>query len=142
MGYPNPVQNGFGFKNIISRELNLLSNPQYTLNDSIQYLNGIRTLACEASSVDFVIGRKPIILTYRPKVIECKLESVIRNWIEKKLEGLKCLRSLVTILHTENTKTDMEKIFDCSLYSHFQWDEFRGCENSIVICMFSSEVRV
>jgi len=114
-----------------------------THNDSIQYLNGIRTLACEASSVDFVIGRRPIILTYESKVSIYKWESVIRRWIEHKIEDLKCSRSKVTILHTTNTKIDVEKIFDCSsLYSHFHWDEFRGCENSVVICLFSSKVRV
>ena len=109
-----------------------------TLNDSIQYLNGIRTLACEASSVDFVIGRKPIILTYGSKESVNDQERVIRGWIERKIEDLKCPRSKVTILHTRNTKTDMETIFDCLQYSHFQWDDFRGCENSVVICMFSS----
>ena len=115
--------------------------------ESIQWMNGIKRIDSEATSLDSVIGKKPEILTYRPKEIKEELRitllDLIRGWIQKKLDSLKCSVNQVSVLYTKNTKKDNETIFG-NLYQNempqqFLWDEYRGCENSVVICLFSSK---
>merc|ERR1719410_2174766 len=66
----------------------------------------------------------------------------INKWLFDQLDILKCAKSEVLILYTRNTKKEVSKIFPASTIpqnNRYQWDEFRGCENSVVICLFSSK---
>ena len=118
--------------------------------ESIQWMNGIKRIDSMATSLDSVIGKKPEILTYKPKEIMEELHStllyLIGGWIQKKLDSLKCSVNQVSVLYTKNTRKDNETIFG-KLYQNemprqFLWDEYRGCENSVVICLFSSKERI
>ena len=118
-----------------------------TVADSIQYLNGIKRMDCEATPVDLVMGKKPLVLTYtesKKRMNKDKQEDriKIKKWLFDQLDILKCATTDVLILYTKNTKKEVSKFFPAYTIpqnNRYQWDEFRGCENSVVICVFSSK---
>ena len=137
----------------LSRAYRISKSIFKTVADSIQYLNGIKRMDCEATSVDLVIGRKPLVLTYnesRKRIFVMKKDKEedkvkIKNWLCDQLDILKCEKSKVIILYTKNTKKEVSKFFPAYTIpqnNRYQWDEFRGCENSVVICLFSSKGRI
>ena len=134
----------------LSRAYRISKSIFKTVADSIQYLNGIKRMDCEATPVDLVLGKKPLVLTYteskkRMNKDKQKDKIKIKKWLFDQLDILKCATSEVIILYTKNTKKEVSKIFPEHLIppnNRYQWDEFRGCENSVVICLFSSKGRI
>ena len=131
-----PVKPSFP-KNASILELNRVYRSSKSIfkcvQDSIQYENGIRRMECEASSTEFVTGREPIIISYRPPN-----DGLIILWIQDQISKMKCKSDKITILYTPSTEEDALRMFtDC--YSLSSLDEFRGCENNIIICFYSSD---
>ena len=105
------------------------------VQDSIQYENGIKRLECEASSIELVTGREPIVVSYRPPY-----DVLIKLWIQEQITKMKCKSDKMTILYTLSTEEDALRMFKDSFPSSLNsLDEFRGCENSVVICFYSSD---
>ena len=104
---------------------------------SIQYENGIKRLDCEASSNELVTGtgREPIVVSYRPPY-----DVLIKLWVQEQITKMKWKSDKMTILYTLSTEEDALRMFTDSFPSSLAaLDEFRGCENSVVICFYSSD---
>ena len=107
------------------------------VQDSIAYENGIKRMECDASSIELVTGREPIIISYRPPNDEIR---GIKLWIQDQMSKMKCKADKITILYTPSTEEDALRMFKDSFPSSLSsLDEFRGCENSVVICVYSSD---
>ena len=78
------------------------------VHDSIQYENGIKRMECEASSIELVTGREPIIISYRPPNDEIR---GIKLWIQDQISNMKCKADKITILYTPSTEEDALRMF-------------------------------
>ena len=57
-----------------------------------------------------------------------------------RMSKMKCKADKITILYTPSTEEDALRMFKDSFPSSLSsLDEFRGCENSVVICVYSSD---
>ena len=131
------------------------------VQNSLQFV-GIKRLDCEATSLEFVTGRKPKILSYDPD-IRCTEQNMweikriqgpmakgmihpprrnllTKLWIMDFLLKANFPKSKVSILYTASTAVMAHGMFQGPFASCLSsWEEFRGCENCVIICFFSSE---
>ena len=136
-----PIKPKFPKKNASNLELNRVYRSSKSIfkcvQDSIQYENGIKRLDCEASSIEFVTGREPIVISYRPPNDEIRF---IKSWIQDQITKMKFKSDKITILYTPSTEEDALTMFTDSFPSSLSsLDEFRGCENSVIICFYFSD---
>ena len=111
------------------------SNSIFKSLQSLQFI-GIKRMDCLATPNNLVIGKKPVILTYKA----FNDISLIRRWIKDYLNKLNCTSEMVSILYTKNTEIDAKRFSSGTLLTCLNtWKEFRGCENSVIICFYSSD---
>ena len=101
---------------------------------SVQYLN-IKMIDTKADSVNAVSGPKPVIMKYST------VEDNLKLWIIFKLLKLLCDPKDITIIFTDNTKEDAEKIFHSTVFASClkHWKSVIGCESLVIVCFCSNE---
>merc|ERR1711941_75024 len=63
-----------------------------------------------------------------------------KNEIISQIEKLHCSMEKISILYTKNTEKTAKKMFTDSFAPCLcPLEDFRGCENSVIICFYSSD---
>ena len=93
----------------------------------------IRRLETESEAVNLVSGCKPTLLSYY------QVDHNLKIWIHCELAKYHSKSEQLAILYTDETKDDAKKVFKDSKYKKcvLHWEEFVGCEKSIVVCFFN-----